>query len=177
MTASDHPPLSGYSVLKVYSTEQLLTVKKPDEDDSNHDGIQFGWDWRWIEPRVFEIRITMAVEPSAERHQYVATNVIGRFRQVDDAPRIPVSDFASLQAVAILLPYARQFISTLTGNAFLGAYYLPTMNVVSLMEGFDPLKATAVSQESAARGVPAIEPGAGATGHAKRIRKVTNKKK
>jgi hypothetical protein len=54
--------------------------------------------------------------------------------------------FAALHAVAILLPYARQYLTNLTVNTLAGAYYLPAVNTVELMKGFDPSKTTAASQ-------------------------------
>jgi preprotein translocase subunit SecB len=141
-------PLSGYAVLKVYTTHNELRAKDPTEDAADHDGMRFGWDWRWAEERIFEVRITVAVEPSATRRQYVATNVIGRFRQLSDTPTPQIEEFVSLQAVAILLPYARQFLSNLTSNSIDGAFYLPTINVAALMHDFDTTKATATRQGS-----------------------------
>jgi preprotein translocase subunit SecB len=140
-------PFSGYAITRVYSTHLEMHAQEPSEDATRHDAVGFGWDWRWIEERrAFEVRISLVVEPSAHRHQYAAANTIGQFRLVDEAPAIPIEEFARLQAVAILLPYARQFLTELTGNSLHGPYYLPSLNVHQLMEGFDPAKATAANQ-------------------------------
>lgn len=141
-------PLSGYAILKVYTTLHELRAKEPGEDVTEHDAMQFGWDWRWVEDKTFEVRITVAVEPSASRRQYAATNVVGRFRQVTESAQPAIGDFVKLQAVAILLPYARQYLTGLTANSVDGAFYLPTINVAALMHGFDTTKVTAARQEA-----------------------------
>lgn len=146
MSPEEGSHLSGYAVVKVYSTDQELRHKSADGDASNHDALKFGWDWRWVAGRLFEVRITVSVEPSKTRSDYVSVNAIGRFRQVDGTPSISIEQFVRVQAVAILLPYARQYITALTSNAFSGAYYLPTLNVYELMRPFDPSKATGMRQ-------------------------------
>jgi preprotein translocase subunit SecB len=72
--------------------------------------------------------------------------VIGLFRKVAEVPKVSLTEFVTLQAVAILLPYLRQFLTSLTINALAGPYYLPTLNVADLMKDFDPAKATGAKQ-------------------------------
>lgn len=147
-------PLSGYAILKVYSTKMVLEPKDPAEDVADHDALQFGWDWRWLNDGAFEVRITVGIEPSTARHQFAMVSVVGRFRQMGD-PVVGalIDQFVRLQAVAILLPYARQFLSSLTANSLHGVYYLPTINVEALMNGYDQGNTTAAQQMAKRREV------------------------
>src|SRR5688500_4662860 len=136
-------PLSGYSITKVYSSRQLFETKDESDNSTDHGALRFGWDWRWVAPKVFEVKITVEIQPSATRRQYAYVDAIGQFQQVDEKPTIDVGQFVQLQAIAILLPYARQFLSAMTSVSAEGAFYLPSLNVAILMKGFDATKTTA----------------------------------
>jgi preprotein translocase subunit SecB len=148
---------SGYAIDKVYSTSQQFRDAAPSAETADHGGMRFGWDWRWLKDHTFEVKITVEIELSPARPEFVSTDVVGRFRQLKESPGLSVEDFAKLQAVAILLPYARQYLSMLTLNSQHGAYYLPSLNVTVLMEGFSPDKTTAMRQKAETNA-----PGAGA---------------
>src|SRR5687768_5400922 len=109
---AQEPPLSGYTIERILSTNQELSARAAEVNEAEHGALRFGWDWEIIDEKVFEVKISVAVEPSLDRPEFMATNVIGRFRQVSGEPSISREEFAGLQAVAILLPYARQFLSS-----------------------------------------------------------------
>ncbi len=50
---------------------------------------------------------------------------------------LSLQSFVQTAAPAILFPYAREIISALTGRGPYGAYYLPSINVAKLMQGYD----------------------------------------
>jgi len=155
MTEEQSLPLSGYAIVKVYSTTAELKPKPPANPEVTEPVVNFGWDWRrgGTDKSVFEVRITLAMEPAKERPYYAAVDAVGRFRQIGDSSELPMEKFVALQAVAILLPYARQHLTNLTVNTFPGAYYLPSLNVVELMKGFDVRK-TSAGQASGSKETP-----------------------
>jgi len=146
-------PLSGYTIAKIYATTQELRHKDA-APGASQDVISFLWDWRPVDDSTFEVRIVVSVEPSEARDTFISTDVVGRFRRMTDAPRVSQQDFVSLQAVALLLPYARQYLSNLTVNSVHGAYYLPAVNVTALMQDFDVTKATGARQTQGHRAAP-----------------------
>lgn len=128
-------PLSGYSLVGVYPTMQEMRQKDP-AADKEQGGVTFGWDWRLTSDEdLFEVQLNIAVEPTKERDDYAAVSVVGRFRKLG-VPSLELAQFVQLQAVAILLPFVRQTLSNLTVMTFHGAYYLPPVNVVTLMKDF-----------------------------------------
>jgi preprotein translocase subunit SecB len=143
-------PLSGYAIVKIYMTSAELKLKQPTNPEVTEPVVNFGWDWRRgnTDKSVFEVRISLAMEPVKERPYYAAVDAVGRFRKIGQSSVLPVEQFAALQAVAILLPYARQHLTSLTVNTLPGAYYLPSLNVVELMKGFDISKTTAAKEAS-----------------------------
>lgn len=147
MTKPRDMPLSGYALERVYSLSQCLEHKEPATDDPA-PGVNIGWDWR-IAPGdgiTFEVKMSASVEPSEERDDLIRADVIGLFHMVDETPSVPVSQFVRLHAAAILLPYLRQLLSTLTSMSYHGPYYLPAVNVSELMNDFDENHATGARQ-------------------------------
>jgi len=143
-------PESGYSILKVYAGEQVIRPRVPDDDKGEKGTASFGWDWRRLPvEREFEVVLSLVIHPNQQRPEYVRVSTVGRFEIVGDTPSVSFDDFVAQQAVAILLPYARQFISGLTANSVFGCFYLPTINVAKLMAGVDRSKATGAADGSA----------------------------
>jgi preprotein translocase subunit SecB len=139
-------PLSGYNLLRVYLRSAELKAVPPPSEAKSHN-VSFGWDWRFLkEPRAFEVLLTLAIEPSKEHPYSASVEAVGRFRQNSDAPAVEFERFVTLQAVAILLPYVRQYLTNLTVNTRAGAYYLPSVNVAELMKGIDLSESTGASQ-------------------------------
>lgn len=138
-------PVSGYRIEKVYSSQQKLCTK---QDDASLDrAIHFSWDWQPMDDEVFEVKLSVSIEPAKGREEFVEANIIGRFRQAIPEPTVSREDFVRLQAAAILMPYVREVISSLTSHGFYGTYYLPSLNIVRLMQDFDPALATGAQQQ------------------------------
>ena len=154
MSTTKGIPLSGYAIREVYATRMSYQLRSASESGATSGEDEFGWDWRVVSDAEFEVRITVTV--GAPSHPLTAdATVVGRFAR-SGAPTVGMEEFASLQAVAILLPYARQYLAAVTTNAPTGTFHLPTVNVVELMKNFDPGKTTAARQ--LAKASPATRP-------------------
>jgi preprotein translocase subunit SecB len=139
-------PQSGYKIEKIYCADLRLTRKVKPDDEEEGGAISFGWNWRLLERNLFEVRLLVGVDPTKQREEFVRVNVIGRFRQTSETPTVKLTDFVLLQGPAILFPFARQSIATLTASGYHGAYYLPSVDVTALMADFDPESATGAKQ-------------------------------
>lgn len=137
MTALEKLPQSGYFLDKVYANHQHLLVKRPPSDAAPQEGVIFGWDWEIIGDRQFEVRLQVGIDPTPARFEEARITVSGRFRVGEGEPAVTFENFVKIQAVAILFPYARETLTTLTSHGFYGAYYLPSVNVVKLMADKD----------------------------------------
>ena len=138
-------PTSGYALSKVYTTQLGLNRKDPDESDVHNVGV--GWDWRLAGRKRFEVMLGIKVSPTKDRKEELVAHVVGRFRIVE-SPRVKLQEFVGLQAIAILLPYARQCLSSLTLNSYDGSYYLPSLDVSLLSKDFDFSATTGAKQLS-----------------------------
>ncbi len=147
-------PESGYAVKQVYAGEQVVQPRDPSSDKDSGNAT-FGWDWRYVPDsaqKEFEVILSLSIHPNVARPEFVRVSAVGRFEVVGKSPAVSLDDFVGAQAVAILLPYARQFISNLTANSPLGCFYLPTINVAKLMEPVDRAKATGAIERQSSQG-------------------------
>jgi preprotein translocase subunit SecB len=140
-------PVSGYTILAVYTTKQLLEPLGPNES-GGQERVSISWDWRWLESRVIEVRLVFEID-APNRRSRISADCIGRFHQVEDSPSVDLDEFVSLQAVAMLLPYIRQYLSALTINTLVGPYILPSLNVTEIRKDFNFEAATGKGQDPA----------------------------
>lgn len=137
--------LTGYSIVIVYTPTVELHMTSPDKAVDAAD-VQFGWDWRRGDEDIFEVQIRLSMEPVKSRPYKANVVTVGRFRQTDENPSVSVEDFVALQAPAVILPYARQCLASLTAGTPFGAFHLPLINTSELMERFDLNAATGAKQ-------------------------------
>lgn len=156
MSTQGKLPESGYFIDKVYANRLALTVQQPQSADADDTSVLFRWDWRNISEATFEVSIGLLLEPTPDRTEQVEVSIIGLFRKGTGKTEVPLGDFVRYHAPAILMPYVRESISSLTGRGFYPARLLPALNVQHLMDGQDPAKATGAQQLTAAGAVDAL---------------------
>jgi preprotein translocase subunit SecB len=139
-------PLSGYAISKVFSLKQHYEVIEKSNGLPKTEEVSFAWDWRIVSDDLFEVLVSITIDPSAARCERFGSHVVGRFRRLAEKPSVDLQAFVTLQAVAILMPYVRQMLSGLTAQSEAGAYYLPVVNVARLMAGMKPENATGAKQ-------------------------------
>ena len=147
-------PASGYTIEKVYSTHQSLATQHGDY--SREGNINIAWDWWRIDESLFEVSLTVSIEPGKSRAERLEATVIARFKQAGNQPSVAREEFVRLQAPAILLPYVRETLSSLSSHGFFGPYYLPSINVYNLMQGFNASIATGARQVAAPATPPSL---------------------
>lgn len=62
---------------------------------------------------------------------------IGTFRVDEKSPNMDLEKFAKNNAIAIMFPFLRQVIYSITGNSFLPPLLMPPMNVAKLIKEAD----------------------------------------
>jgi len=147
MSDSKNLPLSGYALTKVFTPTQELRPKEASADVDRQGTLNVGWDWSLCDDGAFDVQLSVAVEPTAQRPEYFAATLVGRFREVGEGRSVEMPEFARLQAGALLLPYVRQLLSNLTSfSLYGGPFYMPPLNVVTMMTDFNPQAATGAQQ-------------------------------
>lgn len=159
-TITKSEPLSGYSISGVYVLNQELKQVADDAQlrEADEVDITFAWDWRLGQKDLFEVMLGVKADASQRRRYEASVMVVGVFKQVGEVPSVALEDFVSKQAIAILLPYLRQHLATLTMASVAGAFHLPTINVLQLVRGFKPEITTGAKQLAERQGArPEIE--------------------
>lgn len=84
-----------------------------------------------IEEKQFQLTLSVTLTDLEERI-YIEVDMMGLFQYEGDEEEI--KPFIYMNASAILFPYVRAYITTLTANSGLSTVILPTMNLSSLKD-------------------------------------------
>lgn len=123
---------SGYRLERVYVAQQEYRVVPSEElvDERGDDReVSFGWDWRALGRRRFEVVIEVSVGPTTASRERATARLFGVFSAEEGQLSIAFKEFASTNAPAILFPYAREVISTMTGRGPFGAFHIDPLNI------------------------------------------------
>lgn len=144
MNTSNHN--AGYRIERVYVAEQeyklLIEENLPEADDPANRLVNFGWDWKPVSPRAFEVVIDVSVDPTKEAPERMSVRLVGVFRASEGQLSVPFVDFVRGHAPAILFPFAREVISTMSGRGPHGAFHVNPLNVAALSKQFDLARTT-----------------------------------
>lgn len=135
---STKSPEAGYRLERVYVSSQSFRVvpadDKPEADDRT---VRIGWDWLPIAPRRFEIIVEVTCAPTKRAPEEVNVRLAGVFEADEGVRSIGFPEFLRHNGPAILFPYAREVVSTMTGRGPHGAFHILPVNVMVLAEQFD----------------------------------------
>ncbi len=146
MTDKAKTPGAAFRFEGFYFERQSQSLETKKTPSRSEPGISLTWDWRNLSERVFEVRVAIEVTPAQGIPQVLEVAIVGRFRAMGryDAPA--VENFAAVNAVAILLPYAREALTALSVRGPFGPFILPLMNVVEASKVFSRSQATGARQ-------------------------------
>lgn len=145
---SKQNPSSGFSLERVYFPELTLGLVEGEKLPQQDNSLQYAWDWRISDPTHFEVIISIGLRATQERPEKVRATVCGVFSADSFDLSIEVETFVRIHAPAILFPYVREAISSMTQRGFYSARTLPPINVIRLMDKIDPAIATGAKQLS-----------------------------
>lgn len=147
MKETGQVPAAGFALERVYFVDQALRlVKSSAELPETEAPITFGWDWRVTGARNFEIILQIHIGATRARPEEANVVVCGAFTVSGSQPSVATLDFVKAQGPAILFPYLREGLTSLTGRGANGPHYLAPVNVLALMQNFDPESATGALQ-------------------------------
>ena len=133
-------PLSGYTLDRVFAQEQTFLGHANSEEFPTSTGdprAAVAWDWHLVDESRFTVALTLSIEPTRERPETVRVMMLGLFTRVGEVPSVEVLKFVQTHAPAIMMPYVREAVSSLTGRGYYGPVNLPPINVAALMLNFD----------------------------------------
>jgi len=141
-------PAAGFALERVYARSlHFEGVPESQVESAPELGeFNFGWDWSFVSPTAFDVTIIVNLEPARERPERVRASIAGIFQVTGDVPSVDLTRFAKLHAPAILMPFAREMIASLTGRGLFDALYIPPINMVAVMENMQGDSTTGVRQ-------------------------------
>lgn len=133
---------SGYRLHRIYVADQAYRLVPPTDDlrPSTQHGDRsgnVGWDWRPLGQRQFEVILHVTLDPTTATPEAAHVRIVGVFEGVGEIPSVSFREFLTANGPAILFPYAREAISTMTGRGPYGAFHLNPLNVRALGAAFD----------------------------------------
>jgi preprotein translocase subunit SecB len=139
MNELNEVPTSGFRLLRVVTIHQEYSIVSGEEIASETEarGLTVNWDWSVSKDRQFDVFLGADLAGNQEAPETVNVGVIGEFAIAGVATSMAVRSFVQTAAPAIMFPYLRQIISDLTGRGPYGPYYLPSVNVVRMMQRYD----------------------------------------
>jgi preprotein translocase subunit SecB len=137
---------SGYRLKAVEAHRISLEPAAEVEGTPDEQEVYFSWDCRLVGEDVLDVRVSVKVSASKSVRQTLAVDLMGRFEIVGDRQSLELKSFAMISATAILLPYLRELVASVSGRSHFGAHHLPIFNVPVLMEGMSWERSTAGQQ-------------------------------
>lgn len=146
MSNQEPLPLTGFALAKVYAGE--LTFKGVPVNDSamsDDSALTIGWDWSFRSATEFDVTVSLRIEPSKPRPEQALASLTGIFRKQGESS-VTLQRFVQFHAPAILLPFVREAIASLTGRGLGDSYVLPPINVLTMMRNMEAAEATGMKQ-------------------------------
>lgn len=146
MTHTSDTPLSGYILQQVYANNLEFIGVPADDLKADQPDITVEWDWDTADEGAFRVTLGINVQPSRDRPESVRARLHAVFQCVGEHQSLPLLDFVHDNAPALLVPFVREAIASLTSRGLHGALLLPPVNMVAVMQNMDPMSATGVRQ-------------------------------
>lgn len=134
---------SGYEILQVYALEQHYEVvaredrkedlEVPGEEEEAPIGVN--WDWRVLKDREFEVQFGVEMPPTADLGEVISVRFVLRAKAGEQVSIPPIA-FVRAPAIAVLVPYIREAITSMSVRGPIGVRYLNPLNVPALAERF-----------------------------------------
>ena len=131
-----------------YDVNKILFVKNVKFRKEEFKGLDLNIDTNFNYPKnaednLFTVTLKIEIGNDAEKNNYpfnIVTEIVGFF-ELDKSELDKMKQFAEINAVSILFPYARALITTITANANIPPVVLPPMNIAAMIENKNKEKA------------------------------------
>lgn len=148
MTDSAQPlPASGYRISRIYVARQSQSLLQNEAGDEQPDEreVKFSWDWRVTEAPSFEVFLGITIGASRSCTEVLEIGLVGAFTAQGE-PDVDLRSFVHCNAIATLLPFAREGLASLSAKGPFGSYYLPLLNAVKISQELEYDASTGAKQ-------------------------------
>lgn len=113
----------GIGIVRLTFTEVPVTEAP---EPGGQVSLAAGGSLRYVENGKAEVQLDFRVGPHPKRPYLIEVSVVARFRS--ELPEEEFHQFCGSQAPAIMFPYVRQYINTISSMGRSGGIVLPLMN-------------------------------------------------
>ena len=146
MTETTNSTESGFALERVFADELQFTGHPVDDSMPESEAeFEIGWDWAIEAADQFSVRLRFRVLPTKARPETVAVALAAGFIR-RGTTTVSLLDFVSKHGPALMMPFVRETISSLTSRGLHGALLLPPFNVLAMMRSIDSNAAEGMRQ-------------------------------
>lgn len=127
---------AGIKLHNVFVTKLDFEVF-PDRVQKKAVNLAIGVDTKFSELTKLEERLTVTIttdEDLEKTYFRLVVSVLGYFEEQPDGAALTLEKFSTLQAPAILFPYVREAVTSITAKAPMAPILLPPMNLAFLIQ-------------------------------------------
>jgi preprotein translocase subunit SecB len=144
--AAEHAE-TGYVLHRVYVNEIAYSLFEPDEAlEGVESTVNLKWDWRAVQGRIFEVLLGVRTGPTKVLPHKAEAVLVATFEVQGSTTTVTLEDFVRRNAIALLFPYVREAISSVSRRGPLSAIELPPLNVAAIAENFSFQQSTGARQ-------------------------------
>lgn len=147
MTSRENLPQSGYVLDRVIAYHQGCEVLPPSDEfpDQAETPLTIGWNWSVLGEAQFQVLLSVVCGPTRSRHERVRVDMVAVFSIIGEVVSTNVLDFVRNNGPAILFPYVRETVASLTGRA-VGTLHLAPVNIQNIMRTMNIEQTTGYEQ-------------------------------
>ncbi len=126
----------AFNFSKYYFTEAVIKFPKTQNEDLSLS-VSFFPEGRFYKDKyLYELNLSVKVfvDIEGEKQEMIHVNCVSEFQFQSEIEYDQIPDFFYPNSIAIVFPYIRAFVSTLTLQANVNPVVLPTMNLTSLKD-------------------------------------------
>lgn len=126
-------PKAGFRIKRIVAIGLEFGIEDPEAAAEKRSlGVQ--WDWRVSIPeeREIEVYLGMRVRGGKKQPANIDVNFVGEF-EVTDVTELSLRQFVQFNAPAMMMPYLREAISSLSSRGPYGTYFVPALNITRMM--------------------------------------------
>ena len=137
MSETKNSTESGITLERLFAEELQFTGHPVDDSMPESEArLEIGWDWAIEAADQFSVHLKFRVLPTKARPETVAVALAAGFIRRGETT-VPLLDFVSKHGPALMMPFVREIISSLTSRGLHGALLLPPFNVLAMMRNID----------------------------------------
>ena len=131
IAATESPKAPGFHFNSVVVDSLRLVDLEPGQSRPPTLSFSIKFRRRMVtEPQGVEVTVIVSIFPQEGSSFRLDAEITGRFERVEGDQVLSLEDFARLNGPALVMPYAREIVTSITGRTRHGVIIFPPVNIV-----------------------------------------------